>query len=203
MTSATSTRSHLPWKTLPTTLVLLVTLSWVPAVSTQETGNVSMVDNSPLSAEFPNLAPGGDWIGSSVYAAVPGPGNLLDESPAAFPYAFSTDLQENPYVDIDLRMPAQIKRVVIINRDCREMAAEHNPPAILARAVPLSLFTSQNGIDWTPVWDTQDAQDRWTITFKTPVPAQYLRIQVMKETFLHLSKVQVFGKSESPRAQRS
>ncbi|MHB8972204.1 MAG: hypothetical protein ACYC3X_20435 [Pirellulaceae bacterium] len=80
------------------------------------------------------------------------------------------------------------------------MAAEHDPPAIRARAVPVTLFTSQNGIDWTPVWDSQAAQDRWTITFQTPVPAQYLRIQVKKKTFLDLSKVQVFGKSEMPAA---
>ena len=137
MTSTTIAPS--PWKTLQTTIVVLVALSGVPAGRAQETANASLTDESPLSVAFPNLAPCGDWIGSSVYAVVPGPGNLLDESPAALPYAFSTDLQDSPFVDIDLRMPAQIKRVVIVNRDCREMAAEHNPPAILARAVPMTL----------------------------------------------------------------
>jgi hypothetical protein len=188
------------WKTLPTTMVLLVALSGVPAGRAEEAANAGSTDSSPLSAEFPNIAPNGEWIGSSIYAVVPGPGNLLDESPAALPYAFSTDLQDHPYVDIDLRMPARIKRVVIINRDCRDMSAEHNPPAILARAVPMTLFTSKNGLDWTAVWDSQDAQDQWTITFKMPVWAQHLRIQVKKHTFLHLSKVQVFGESEPPKA---
>jgi hypothetical protein len=116
MTNAVITRPHISCKSLASTVVLLVTLCGLPAGRTQEAASISLADNTPLSAEFPNLAPGGDWIGSSIYAAVPGPGNLLDESPAVLPYAFSTDLQNHPYVDIDLRMPAQIKRVVIIIR---------------------------------------------------------------------------------------
>ncbi len=174
-------------------------LTWGLGAMAEDRGNISTTDALPLPAEFSNIAPRAQWTASSTYAAVPGAGNLLDESPAELPYAFSTDVQDEPSVDIEFSTPAQIKRVVIFNRDCRGMEAVHNPPAILARAVPLSLSVSDDGQHWTPVWDSQEVQDQWTVTFTSPVRAQFLRLQVKNRTFLHLSKVQVFGVVEAPQ----
>jgi alpha-D-xyloside xylohydrolase len=149
--------------------------------------NVTSEDRTPLPIEFANIAPRGSWKASSTYTELPGAGNLLDESDVLQPYAFSTALQDNPWLEINLKAPATVKRIAILNRnDGRQEITE--------RATPMTVSTSINGKDWQTVWDTTEPAKEWTITFKPPVQTQFVRIETQKNTYLHLSKVQIFGR---------
>jgi hypothetical protein len=93
---------------------------------------------------------------------------------------FHTDVDTNPWVEIDLGAPQTVRRVDISNRDkcCQD------------RAVPLIIELSSDQKAWTQVARRDQQFSTWTAKFK-PTTARYVRLKVLKPSMFHLRSVAV------------
>ena len=93
---------------------------------------------------------------------------------------FQTAEGDEPWVEIDLGAPKNIRRVEVINRDncCAD------------RAVPLIVELSSDGTSWTQVARRDAEFGSWTAKW-APKTCRYVRLKVLKRTTLHLQSVVV------------
>jgi len=93
---------------------------------------------------------------------------------------FHSDHENNPWVEIDLQAPKNIKRIEITNRtDC---CAE--------RASPIVAEVSTDRTNWMQVGQRETEFSRWTINF-APRTARYVRVRLIGMKTFHLNKVAV------------
>jgi hypothetical protein len=93
---------------------------------------------------------------------------------------FSTDLDDDPWVEIDLGAAKSIRRVDVVNRGkcCED------------RAVPLIIELSTDQKWWTQVARRDAVFGSWTAQFR-PKVARYVRLKVLKRSMLHLKSITV------------
>jgi hypothetical protein len=108
------------------------------------------------------------------------------------PYGFHTDEEERPWWQVQLSGSASIHAVFIYNR------TDH--PEIAARAEPLAIQLSDNGVSWTTVYTTSPngpirGTDGEPLVWQASkgTTARYVRLQVLRRSFLHLVEVEVYG----------
>jgi hypothetical protein len=126
----------------------------------------------------PDYAHGRPWVASSKgYDCRPELKLCGDTKTAIF---FHTELQDNPWLEIDLGEPISISHVIVKNRsDCCP-----------DRAVPLMIEVAVEKDHFTEVARREQNFDLWDARFK-PHTARYLRLSVPRRTFLHLEQVEV------------
>jgi hypothetical protein len=99
---------------------------------------------------------------------------------SCFGLMFHTEIENNPWVEIDLGAPKQIHRIEVINRsDCCE-----------DRATPLVAEVSTDRASWTPVGRREEEFGSWKLSFP-PRTARYVRLRATRHTALHLQGVAV------------
>jgi hypothetical protein len=107
-------------------------------------------------------------------------------------YGFHTDEEERPWWQVRLNGSAFIEAILIYNRN------DH--PAIAARAMPLAIQLSDDGVGWTTVHITSLGGPIWgldgqPLIWQAPKDstAQYVRLEVLRRSYLHLIEVEVYG----------
>jgi hypothetical protein len=97
-----------------------------------------------------------------------------------FGLMFHTEIEMNPWVEIDLGAPKQVHRIEVLNRsDC---CAE--------RATPLIAEVSTDRATWTQVARKDDQFGSWKVDFPAR-SARYVRLRAPRHTALHLQGVSV------------
>lgn len=122
----------------------------------------------------------------------PDPRMLVAEKPAE-DYAFLTDRELNPWVEIDLGRQVYVTGVRVLNR-----------PRYGQHADTLRLSVSIDGKDWADVWQAERAESSWEIPVTdmragAEVPgrlARYVRLAIKpaEPQHFHLRQVEIYGK---------
>jgi len=109
-------------------------------------------------------------------------------------YAFHTQEENQPYVRFDLGTAREIYGLVITNRQfcCQD------------RAVGLTLWISENGIDWKKSWEAHSVKEKWEVVLEsssmgakvTGGKLRYMKLGLTsdKPQYLHLNHVEIYGK---------
>ena len=112
-------------------------------------------------------------------------------------YAFHTDKTPNPWWQVDLVEPQPIARIVVYNR------LDYAPG--LHNADNLLILTSDDGKQWTTRHDNQGEffggvgrGEPLSVTFKSPVNARFVRLQVPSKApiWFHLDEVEVYSTAD-------
>lgn len=129
-------------------------------------------------ARGPDLAEGKAWRASSSYAGFSPEAGICDGNKTRI--FFHTNLESQPWVELDLGAPTLIERVDVQNRRdcCRD------------RAYPLAIEGSLDGQQWRELGRRSEPFSRWTLQFE-PIQARYVRAKALKRTFLHLESFEV------------
>ncbi len=104
-------------------------------------------------------------------------------------FGFHTDLEVNPWWQIDLGRVYGITSVVIYNRlDMRDRFVDFDILSSLDNRAWIAAFSKRDGrtfggLDGAPL----------QLTFSPPLRARFVRIQLAGENFLHLDQVEIFG----------
>ncbi len=128
----------------------------------------------------PDVAAGRPWQASSGWDAGPAQGRKPERTSGSF--FFSTELQLNPWWQVDLEQTRPVVAVAVYNRDdcCED------------RAVPLSLSVSEDGRQWREVARRTEPFKRHVFDLKEPAAARFVRLRVERRSWLHLRDVQVY-----------
>jgi hypothetical protein len=105
-------------------------------------------------------------------------------------YGFHTKNEANPWWMVDLLTSCLIERISILNR--REASDRFQTFSIQSSQGGASWVTRFAKIDLEPV--SSDTNAPWAITFSEPFAARYVRILLLEKNFLHLRRVQIFGR---------
>ena len=102
-------------------------------------------------------------------------------------FGFHTDIEDDPWWQVDLEDIRPLNEVRIYNR--MDSARE--------RARTLTVMVSADGKHWTTVHDQAGytfggADGRPLRVMLDGVPARYVRLQLAERNYLHLDEVQVF-----------
>jgi len=117
-------------------------------------------------------------------------------------YSFHTNMEPNPWWQVDLGSPTAIGKIVVYNR------LDYEPG--LHNADNLLILTSDDGLAWTLRYDNQgahfggatdgkpllvEAESLSGTTEDGPVKARFVRLQIASDTpiFFHLDEVEVYG----------
>ncbi len=93
---------------------------------------------------------------------------------------FHTREEESPWFEVDLEVPTTFSSVDVRNRsDCCQ-----------DRAIPLVLEMSDDRRSWTELARRDETFSLWSPAFSS-VTARYVRLRVLKRTYLHLEAVNV------------
>jgi hypothetical protein len=133
---------------------------------------------------------------SSVSGRLPQPPFLV---PARIPggTSFQTGLDDAPFLIVDLKTNRQIKRIRIFN--------EHGIPH---RACPLSVQVSVDKLDWHEINFTnyifggRVTGEPLQLNFLEPITCRYVKIQVRRQSFLHLDYVEISSRAPTLHAGR-
>lgn len=124
-----------------------------------------------------DLALGSPWIASSKY---PEYGCVSPDQRCPGPYFFSTNEEDRPWVEFDLRRTTPISRVEVQNRvDCCQ-----------ERASPIVIEVSTDRQRWMKVARRTGTFRSWEARF-VPTPARWVRIRLESRTNLHLRRVRI------------
>lgn len=103
------------------------------------------------------------------------------------PFAFHTAEEDRPWVQIDLGKARPITGAAITNR------TDGNG----ARTTGLALSVSTDGVAWNEVASIEGPAASWSVSLldgDAPREARYLRLTLPSKGYLHLSRVQVYGR---------
>ena len=123
-------------------------------------------------------------------------------------YSFHTNLEPNPWWQVDLGSPTAIGKIVVYNR------LDYKPG--LHNADNLLILTSDDELAWTPRYDTQgkhfggatdgkplvvEAESLSGAADEAPIKARFVRLQIAsdKPIFFHLDEVEVYGTGDEPK----
>lgn len=93
-----------------------------------------------------------------------------------------TDAEDQPWALVDLGQKVAIHRVVVTNRLGGETA----------RAVPLEMEVSVDGINFTHYARQDDDFNVWIASTGRVTKARYVRVTVLKRAMLHLNEIEVY-----------
>jgi len=123
-----------------------------------------------------NKAYGAAWRASSSYHGWKESGRLALAPAETF---FHTQLEDGPWLIVDLGRTVEFSRVRVVNR-----------ATMPDRAVPLELELSDDETHWVRIARRDETFDVWV----AEVPGsrgRYLRFRVPRRTFLHLTAIQI------------
>jgi hypothetical protein len=153
----------------------------------------------PRADSSVNIALGKNTWQSSIYKVPPGE-TLGGQSAGAANngrktglFGFHTELQENPWWVIDLRIPYRISSIRIYNR-C-------DAPAMAARARRLRVEISLDSQNWTVLFATENGIDFGGIKDQAPLElkapptavARYCKFSLDETNIFHLDEVEIYG----------
>lgn len=125
-----------------------------------------------------DLAKGKPWRASSkLFDCHP---ERLDCGGAATSIFFHTQLENEPWVEIDLGAPTQFRSLTVRNRS----------DGVRDRAVPLVLEVGDDRATWKQLATRAEEFSVWKPSFDA-VTARYVRLRVARQSFLHLDSVKV------------
>jgi arylsulfatase A-like enzyme len=122
----------------------------------------------------------------------PGPANynpdnayfLSGEVPRLKQHAFHCpENADKPHVVIRLAESTEISAIRIVNRIGQ----------LNERAAGLTVWISEDGEDWTKIWQAESPDADWTISFSEPVEGRYIKIGLPGRGTLHLNHATFFG----------
>ncbi len=146
----------------------------------------------PYERSLKWISKGASYKPSSIYEQTskqyPPLGTLLSGEGKLYAddFAFSTNLEANPHVVINLKKSQPISRIVIDNR--------RGP--YWRQTKGLAVSVSATGRTWTPVWRAAKLQRSWLIDLKTTVRAKHVKIGLTtgeKGAYLALAGVWIYG----------
>lgn len=101
-------------------------------------------------------------------------------------FGFYTELQANPWWDVDLQQSPKITEIRVYN-------SKINPE----RARTLQVFLSNDGVSWKPVYihngSVFGANGEPLRVPLNGVPARWVRLQLAGSNYLHLDEIEVYG----------
>ncbi|TCW26936.1 F5/8 type C domain-containing protein [Gluconobacter oxydans] len=104
--------------------------------------------------------------------------------------AFHTGFEKNPWWSLELKERAHIKQIVIFNRcDVEEYARRFNK---------FSILKSEDGLSWEEFYEKTNTnyvggEFGEPLQIETDIIARYIKIVLNGTSFLHLSKVNIYG----------
>jgi alpha-L-fucosidase len=159
----------------------------VTEIIDRETG---LTDAIPPRASAKWVSQGATYTTSSLEADSSKKAFLLNGMPYQGTSAFSTRLEANPFIEIDLKSPVRIQRIRIDNR----ANADDWVGSLQERARTLTVWHSEDKTDWKPLWKANKVNMFWDIVPAGERPiARYLKIGLQESNYLHLKRVLVFG----------
>jgi hypothetical protein len=102
-------------------------------------------------------------------------------------YGFHSQLEDSPWVSIDLGRSYAITRIEVFGR------SDAGP---YDQSIPLALETSQTGADYGILASRTEPfsdSDPWVIKPAPPLVTRYLRLRTTRRSYLVLSEVEVYG----------
>ena len=136
-----------------------------------------------LPADSPNLALTKPTRQSSI-RYFPSRGGVDGRVTGTF--GFYTELQANPWWDVDLQQSPQITEIRVYN-------SKINPE----RARTLQFLLSNDGVSWKPVYlhngSVFGANGQPLRVPLNGVPARWVRLQLAESNYLHLDEIEVYG----------
>jgi hypothetical protein len=125
-------------------------------------------------------------ITSSVHPNSTAPEGGFTDGSSSGAYGVHTNVEDNPWVRVDLGDVYQLKKIKIYNRgdgwfdDC----------------LPLTLELSENGVDFTPVDKRTTSFSQWSPWVFSPggQKARYIQVRGTRGKFVALSELEAYGK---------
>jgi hypothetical protein len=117
-----------------------------------------------------------------------GPVKFLDPSISTIPFAFHTDIEAHPWVNIAFPNKVRIAAISIVNR--REY---------MERAEGLELQRLTDSGEWETIWKSEKTEESWNLDLTGLDPEERegkefrLYISAEKPTYLHLSNAAIWG----------
>lgn len=102
--------------------------------------------------------------------------------------AFHTGREISPWAMVVLPGPADVTAITVVNAGGGQNGG---------RQVPLKVWTSEDGQNFTEVYSSSSVQDEWTVNLPSPKRAKYVKVGRTPEDrdeFFHLKKILVYGK---------
>ena len=100
-------------------------------------------------------------------------------------FAFHTERKDDvQYAVIDLGKIRDISAIFLYNRKDNEGSRTNN----------MHVYISKNGSNWEDVWQTKNARKTWKIIFDEKKKARFVKIELRKKEYFHLSGIKIFGK---------
>jgi hypothetical protein len=96
--------------------------------------------------------------------------------------AFCTELEDEPFIIIDLKKIVTLKKIEIENRRASDQE----------RAKTLTIWVSKNKNEWKKIWKAPKVEINWIIDTNTP-KVQFIKIGLTEKNYLHLNKVRIYG----------
>ncbi len=106
-------------------------------------------------------------------------------------YGFHTDIEQDPWWQVDLCQREYVKELVIFNRI--------DPPGLAARAARLRVSISLDGDSWQEIFRRSDGApfggadgNPLRVRLSEPVPARFVRVQSIGRDCLHLDEIEIY-----------
>lgn len=120
--------------------------------------------------------------------------NAIDSSYVEY-YAFHTENEYNPWLEIDLDKNYTICRIEVYNRYCND---ENHRAFIQGRCIPLYVYGSKDRSNWYVIHIQEnlfgsDYNDHLTIDLYPNVEFRFIKFSTPKKECLHLRKVHIYG----------
>ncbi|MDO4551615.1 MAG: PA14 domain-containing protein [Planctomycetia bacterium] len=101
---------------------------------------------------------------------------------------FHTNNETSPWAIVTLTGPAEVSGILIA----------HNSGQNKQRNMPLMVWISEDGTEWTEIFQTEKEQPEWRIDLSdAPIKAKYIkvgRVPEHRKDFFHLGKILIYGK---------
>ncbi len=104
------------------------------------------------------------------------------------PYGFHSQLEDSPWLSIDLGRAVEITRLKVFGRT----------DGHYEQSIPLALEISDDGTSYREIASrTEPFSDHepWVFQPSPPIPARHVRLRTTKRSYLVLSEVEVYGKA--------
>lgn len=133
----------------------------------------------------------GDWISKDAkieYSSLSKEYHHKDGNPLLCKgenYAFHTERTDPiQYAIVDLGSVCNLSGMYLYNRK----------DGVANRTNALVCYLSKDGKNWNKVWESKDAKASWKVFFKEGSSARYVKIELRKKEYFHLSGIKIIGK---------
>ncbi len=112
------------------------------------------------------------------------PAVLAGSNDAAPEFAFHTQLQNQPFIIVDLGRVCEVDKLLIENRRRQEQD----------RAREMSVWTSIDKVDWHLIAAFDEAKPFWELTPPAQTRARFCKLGLRGSNYFHLAHVRVLGR---------